>query len=255
MFVLPQSVRMEIIMKKVLVTGSSRGIGRAIALRLANDGYFVYVHAAGNIEKAKETAEIITKNGGKAEVVTADLCDIKQTQALANNVGDIDALILNASLQYRTPWAEISVDACYEQLNCNFVSSMLLIQSAVPNMKKNGWGRIVTIGSVQEAKPHPDMLVYSASKAAQTNMMQSLSLQLARDGITVNNVAPGVIYTDRNVKALSDPEYAKKVTDSIPAGFYGTPEDCAGIVSLLCSDEGRYITGQSIYVDGGKSVQ
>lgn len=255
MFVLPQSVRMEIIMKKVLVTGSSRGIGRAIALRLAKDGYFVYVHAAGNIEKAKETAEIITKNGGKAEVVTADLCDIKQTQALANNVGDIDALILNASLQYRTPWAEISVDACYEQLNCNFVSSMLLIQSAVPNMKKNGWGRIVTIGSVQEAKPHPDMLVYSASKAAQTNMMQSLSLQLARDGITVNNVAPGVIYTDRNVKALSDPEYAKKVTDSIPAGFYGTPEDCAGIVSLLCSDEGRYITGQSIYVDGGKSVQ
>lgn len=242
-------------MKKVLVTGSSRGIGRAIALRLAKDGYFVYVHAAGNIEKAKETAEIITKNGGKAEVVTADLCDIKQTQALANNVGDIDALILNASLQYRTPWAEISVDACYEQLNCNFVSSMLLIQSAVPNMKKNGWGRIVTIGSVQEAKPHPDMLVYSASKAAQTNMMQSLSLQLARDGITVNNVAPGVIYTDRNVKALSDPEYAKKVTDSIPAGFYGTPEDCAGIVSLLCSDEGRYITGQSIYVDGGKSVQ
>ena len=255
MFVLPQRVRMEIIMKKVLVTGSSRGIGRAIALRLAKDGYFVYVHAAGNIEKAKETAEIITKNGGKAEVVTADLCDIKQTQALANNVGDIDALILNASLQYRTPWAEISVDACYEQLNCNFVSSMLLIQSAVPNMKKNGWGRIVTIGSVQEAKPHPDMLVYSASKAAQTNMMQSLSLQLARDGITVNNVAPGVIYTDRNVKALSDPEYAKKVTDSIPAGFYGTPEDCAGIVSLLCSDEGRYITGQSIYVDGGKSVQ
>lgn len=242
-------------MKKVLVTGSSRGIGRAIALRLAKDGYFVYVHAAGNIEKAKETAEIITKNGGKAEVVTADLCDIKQTQALANRVGDIDALILNASLQYRTPWAEISVDACYEQLNCNFVSSMLLIQSAVPNMKKNGWGRIVTIGSVQEAKPHPDMLVYSASKAAQTNMMQSLSLQLARDGITVNNVAPGVIYTDRNVKALSDPEYAKKVTDSIPAGFYGTPEDCAGIVSLLCSDEGRYITGQSIYVDGGKSVQ
>ena len=242
-------------MKKVLVTGSSRGIGRAIALRLAKDGYFVYVHAAGNIEKAKETVEIITKNGGKAEVVTADLCDIKQTQALANNVGDIDALILNASLQYRTPWAEISVDACYEQLNCNFVSSMLLIQSAVPNMKKNGWGRIVTIGSVQEAKPHPDMLVYSASKAAQTNMMQSLSLQLARDGITVNNVAPGVIYTDRNVKALSDPEYAKKVTDSIPAGFYGTPEDCAGIVSLLCSDEGRYITGQSIYVDGGKSVQ
>ena len=132
---------------------------------------------------------------------------------------------------------------------------MLLVQAAVPHMKKAGWGRVITVGSVQEAKPHPDMLVYSASKAAQTNMMRSLSVQLARDGITVNNVAPGVIYTDRNVEALSNPEYAKKVTDSIPVGFYGEPEDCAGIVSLLCSEDGRYITGQSIYVDGGKSVQ
>lgn len=242
-------------MKKALVTGSSRGIGRAIAVRLAGDGYFVYVHAAANAEKAHETADIITQNGGKARVVTADLRDIRQTEELASRVGDVDVLVLNASLQYRTPWREITAEACYEQLNCNFVSSMLLIQAAVPYMKNNGWGRIVTIGSVQEAKPHPDMLVYSASKAAQTNMVQSLSLQLAKDGITVNNVAPGVIYTDRNVQALADPAYAKQVTDSIPVGFYGQPEDCAGLVSLLCSDEGRYITGQSMYVDGGKSVQ
>jgi NAD(P)-dependent dehydrogenase (short-subunit alcohol dehydrogenase family) len=108
---------------------------------------------------------------------------------------------------------------------------------------------------VQETKPHPDMLVYSASKAAQTNMVQSLALQLAKEGITVNNVAPGVIYTDRNVEALSDAAYAQKVKDSIPVGFYGEPEDCAGIVSLLCSEEGRYITGQSLYIDGGKSIQ
>ena len=222
---------------------------------MAKDGYFVYVHAAGNIEKARETAEIIAQNGGQAEVVTANLCNIEQTKALAEKMMDLDVLILNASLQYRTPWNEITVEACYEQLNCNFVSSMLLIQSSVPNMKKKGWGRIVTIGSVQEAKPHPDMLVYSASKAAQTNMVHSLSLQLAPYGITVNNVAPGVIYTDRNVEALSDAEYAKKVTSSIPVGFYGQPEDCAGIVSLLCSDEGRYITGQSIFVDGGKGIQ
>ena len=170
-------------------------------------------------------------------------------------MGDIDALVLNASLQYRNHWEEIPLSEVYEQLNCNFVSSLMLIQAAVPNMKKKGRGRIVTVGSVQEAKPHPDMLIYSASKAAQTNMVKSLSLQLAPFGITVNNMAPGVIYTDRNVEALSDPEYAKKVTDSIPVGFYGTPDDCAGTVSLLCSDEGRYITGQSIYVDGGKSVQ
>jgi NAD(P)-dependent dehydrogenase (short-subunit alcohol dehydrogenase family) len=99
------------------------------------------------------------------------------------------------------------------------------------------------------------MLVYSASKAAQTNMMMSLALQLARDGITVNNVAPGVILTDRNSDALADEKYAKIVSDSIPVGFFGTPEDCEGLVSLLCSDEGRYITGQNIFVDGGKGIK
>ena len=242
-------------MKTAFVTGSSRGIGRAIAIRLAQDGYKVIVHGAKNIAKANETKQIIEHNGGVAEVFVSDLTDVEKTRELCEMVKETDVLILNASLQYRTPWQEITTKACYEQLNCNFVSSMMLIQAVADNMKKKGWGRIVTIGSVQEAKPHPDMLVYSASKAAQTNMMQSLSLQLAKDGITVNNVAPGVIYTDRNVEALSDPEYAKKVTDSIPVGFYGEPEDCAGIVSLLCSDEGRYITGQNIFVDGGKSVQ
>lgn len=242
-------------MKTALITGSSRGIGRAIAIRLAKDGYKVIVHYAGNEAKALETRDSILQQGGQAEVIGANLCDLAQTQQLASAIGGVDVLVLNASVQYRTPWQEISVEACYDQLNCNFVSSMLLIQAVVEHMKAQKWGRIITIGSVQEAKPHPDMLVYSASKAAQTNMMQSLSLQLAKDGITVNNVAPGVIYTDRNVEALSDAAYAQKVKDAIPVGFYGEPEDCAGIVSLLCSEDGRYITGQSIYVDGGKSIQ
>lgn len=241
-------------MKKALVTGSSRGIGRAIAVRLAGDGYFVYVHAAGNLEKANETRDMILQNGGSAAVLTADLRNVKETQRLAESTRDADVLVLNASLQYRTPWRDITVEESYEQLNCDLLSSLLLIQSAVPYMQSRGWGRIVTVGSVQEAKPHPDMLIYSASKAAQTNMMRSLALQLAKDGITVNNVAPGVIYTDRNTAALADPDYAAKVRESIPVGFYGKPEDCAGIVSLLCSEEGRYITGQSIFVDGGKSA-
>lgn len=242
-------------MKTALVTGSSRGIGRAIAVRLAKDGFKVFVHGAGNIEKAEETKSIIEQSGGLAEILICDLTNLDNTEKLCKEIKNIDVIVLNASIQYRTPWQQININECYKQLNCNFISSMLLIQSVVDNMRKNKWGRIITIGSVQEAKPHPDMLIYSASKAAQTNMVQSLSLQLAKDGITVNNVAPGVIYTDRNFEALSNLEYAKKVTDSIPVGFYGEPEDCAGIVSLLCSEEGRYITGQNIFVDGGKSVQ
>ena len=241
--------------KKALVTGSSRGIGRAIAVELAQCGAEVVVHCAGNVAKAEETVGIIKSNGGCAFAVTADLSDSENVQGLIEKIGDIDILILNASMQFRNKWENITVEEFYKQVNCNFLASMLLIQQAVPHMRAQKWGRIVTIGSVQEAKPHPDMLVYSASKAAQTNMVQSLSLQLAPDGITVNNVAPGVIYTDRNVEALSDLDYAKKVTDSIPVGFYGEPEDCAPTVALLCSENGRYITGQSIYIDGGKSVQ
>ena len=242
-------------MKTAFVTGSSRGIGRAIALRLAKDGFKVIIHGATNSKHLESLKEEIIQNGGTAESLFANLMDLEETKRLAEKLTNVDILVLNASVQYRTPWQEISVSDCYDHLNCNFISSLMLIQSIVENMKNKGWGRIITIGSVQEVKPHPDMLVYSASKAAQENMMRSLSLQLAKYGITVNNIAPGVIYTDRNVEALSDPVYAKKVTDSIPVGFYGEPKDCTGIVSLLCSDEGRYITGQSIYVDGGKSVQ
>ncbi len=242
-------------MKTAFVTGSSRGIGRAIAVRLAKDGYKVIVHGASNVEKTLQTVDIIQQNGGEAEYVTADLRDPLSAADVVKKISGIDVLVLNASVQYKKPWRQINIDDCRDQINCNFVSSLMMIQAAVPHMQKNGWGRIITIGSVQERKPHPDMLVYSATKAAQSNMMQSLSLQLAKDGITVNNIAPGVIYTDRNVEALSDPEYARKVTDSIPLGFYGEPEDCAGIVSLICSDGGRYITGQNIFVDGGKSVQ
>lgn len=241
--------------KKALVTGSSRGIGRAIALGLAQDGYEIFVHYAGNVEKAREVQAIITENGGRAHLVQGDLCAPASAEAILAQTGPVDVLALNASVQIRRPWAQISLEECMRQLQCNFISSLEMIQLFAPAMQAKGWGRIVTIGSVQERKPHPDMLVYSAAKAAQTNMVQSLSLQLAADGVTVNNVAPGVIYTDRNVEALSDPEYAKKVTASIPVGFYGEAEDCAGMVRLLCSDAGRYITGQSIFVDGGKSVQ
>jgi len=241
--------------KRALVTGSSRGIGREIALALAKDGFEIVLHCAGNVAKAQEVKAIIEANGGTASILQADLCQLEDTARLAQNAGEIDVLVLNASLQIRNHWDTIPTTDCLQQLNCNFVSSLMLIQKLVPHMREKKWGRIVTIGSVQERKPHPDMLVYSASKAAQTNMVHSLSLQLAKDGITVNNVAPGVIYTDRNVEALSDPEYAQKVMDLIPVGFYGEPSDCAAMVSLLCSEQGRYITGQSIYIDGGKGIQ
>ena len=240
--------------KKALVTGASRGIGSAIALELARSGADVTVHYAGNAAAAQNICDQIRAMGRQSSIVQADLSDPAACDGLMKKVGAVDILVLNASMQIKKPWETITDEDFDRQINCNLRASMKLIQQAVPAMREKKWGRIVTIGSVQEKKPHPDMLVYSASKAAQTMLVQSLALQVAKDGITINNVAPGVIYTDRNVEALSDPEYAQKVRDSIPVGFYGEKEDCAYLVRLLCSDEGRYITGQNYFVDGGKSL-
>ena len=113
-------------MKTALVTGASRGIGRAIALRLAKDGYRVIVHCAGNLEKANDAAEKIKSEGGQAQVVQCDLRNPEKAKELIAQTGPVDVLVLNASIQYRTPWQEISLDACYEQLNCNLVSSLVL---------------------------------------------------------------------------------------------------------------------------------
>ena len=244
--------------KRALVTGSSRGIGRAIALSLAEAGADVIVHCTGRPDAAAQVVGEITAMGRKSFYIQKNLMDADCADVIMARVretfGNLDILVLNASIQYKKPWESITAQDFADQINVNTRASMLLMQSAVPDMKAQGWGRIVAIGSVQEARPHPDMLIYSASKAAQTMMIKSLASQLAPFGITCNSIAPGVIYTDRNVEALSDPVYAKKVTDSIPVRFYGEPQDCAGAALLLCSDAGRYITGQSLYVDGGKSL-
>ena len=128
------------------------------------------------------------------------------------------------------------------------------MQLYAKSMKAKRWGRIVTVGSVQQYKPHKDMAVYAATKSAVMSFVRNIGKQLAPYGVTVNNLNPGVIATPRNDKALSDPEYRKKVLDGIPMGYAGEAEDMAGAALLLCSEEGRYITGIDLLVDGGMSL-
>ena len=118
-------------------------------------------------------------------------------------------------------------------------------------MKAKGWGRIVTIGSVNQYNNHPELSFYGVTKAAQKKMVENIAPSLAPFGVTVNNIAPGAIETPRNDAALADDGFRKKVVASIPAGYVGNPKDMNGAALLLCSDEGRYITGSEIIVDGG----
>lgn len=244
--------------KRALVTGSTRGIGREILLTLARAGAEVVVHGIEKSAVADDFLEECRKAGVPASFVPGDLSlpngGRSFGETVLREVGPVDIVVLNASIQIRKPWREISAAEGEVQMQTNLLASLEILQTFVPSMQAKKWGRIVSIGSVQETKPHPEMLMYSASKAAQTNMIRSLARQLAGDGITVNNLAPGVILTDRNVSALADPAYAKAVKAAIPVGFFGEASDCAGAALLLCSDAGRYITGQSLCVDGGMSL-
>ncbi len=244
--------------RRALVTGSSRGIGRSIALALAEAGAHVAVHYTGQRAKAGETVAAAAQFGVKAIAVQAELTDLTAVERLHADVlaqlGAPDILVLNASVQFRTPWREIAAAAAQQQLAVNFVASLRLIQLCEPVMTAQRWGRILAIGSVQQRKPHPDMAAYAASKAAQCNLVANLAAQLAPLGITINNLAPGVINTDRNTTALADPVYAARLRARIPAGRFGDAGDCAGAALLLCSDAGSYITGQDLQVDGGMSL-
>lgn len=232
-----------------LVTGSSRGIGRAIALGLAECGATVAVHGT----KPGKALDEALASVPRSIAVTGDLSDPDVPARLVAEVKP-DILVANASIQIRKPWAEVTQAEAEQQMQVNFHATLKMIQAAVPAMRAKNWGRILTIGSVQQHLPHPDMIVYAGSKSAQENLVRNLAKQLGPYGITINNLAPGVILTDRNTKALADESYAERVRSMVPLRYFGEPEDCIGAALLLCSDAGRYITGADLLVDGGMAL-
>ena len=232
---------------RVLVTGSTQGIGKAIAEGFIARGDEVIVHCSVDMEKAERVrAEI-----GAYGAVVADLSRADEVRSLYDKTGDVDCLVLNASVQYKEPWEKISDDTFDKQIAVNIKSTLILFQSYCESMKKKGFGRIVTIGSVNQHRQHPELVVYSATKCAVMSMVRNIAKQVAPFGVTVNNVAPGAIATPRNADVHGDEEKRRAVEGIIPVGRFGTPDDCVGAVLLLCSEQGSYITGADIVVDGG----
>jgi len=244
--------------KTALVTGGSQGIGKSISLALAEFGADIVINYRSNDGLAVETAREITGMGRKCWLIKNDISKLDSFREISDFVKkeniEIDILVLNASVQYRTSWDKVPADEFETQINTNFRASLFLIQEFYPAMEKKGWGRIVTVGSVQQLRPHKQMIVYAASKMAQMSMVKSLAHQFAAHGVTINNLAPGTIMTGRNEGVLQDATYKALVESKIPMGYIGDPDDCAGIALVLCSDAGRYITGQDVYADGGMGL-
>jgi glucose 1-dehydrogenase len=244
--------------KTALVTGSSQGIGKAITLALAEYGADTIIHYRGDRKDADDVAEQAKKLGSKACLIQSDLSENGAVQNFVERLNQIvkrvDILVINASAQLPAVWEDILESDIDIQFNTNFKATFLLIQNLAPQMVANGWGRILTIGSVQQMKPHPNMLIYAATKSAVLNLVQNMAMQLADKGVTVNNLAPGVIDTPRIEEEVPESEDRINKRMETPVGKIGNPEDCAAMALLLCSEAGNFITGQNIFVDGGMSL-
>ncbi len=234
---------------KILVTGSTQGIGKAIAKAFVQKGDEVIVHCSKDLEKAQRVCTEI----GASSAVTCDLGDMMEVESLYSKTGEVDCLILNASVQFKENWLDISEETFDKQLTVNVKSTLKLMQAYYPKMKEQGFGRIVTIGSVNQYRNHPELTLYSATKCAVMSLVKNVAKQVAPFGVTVNNVAPGAIATPRNQGVYDDEEKRKAVESVIPVGRFGESEDIVGAVLMLC-EKNSYITGTDIIIDGGMSL-
>ncbi|GAB3954110.1 SDR family oxidoreductase [Spirosoma harenae] len=241
--------------KKALVTGASQGIGKAIAIQLAEAGCDVVIHFHENREDAETVAETIRQMGLKAYLLQADLQETAQAILLGEQAweiaGGLDILVNNAGVSYKKHFLDVT-ETDFEQFsNVNFRSTTFLTQSVARNMVKHSVaGSIWTITSVNGIRPGLGLSLYGATKGALEILMKGVAMELGPHNIRVNTLAIGAVQTDINRLVWENPDLLQEVTDGIPAGRLGQPEEIASVlVDLIAS--GSYLTGSTITVDGG----
>ncbi|HCY1415402.1 TPA: 3-oxoacyl-[acyl-carrier-protein] reductase [Staphylococcus aureus] len=239
--------------KSALVTGASRGIGRSIALQLAEEGYNVAVNYAGSKEKAEAVVEEIKAKGVDSFAIQANVADADEVKAMIKEVvsqfGSLDVLVNNAGITRDNLLMRMKEQEWDDVIDTNLKGVFNCIQKATPQMLRQRSGAIINLSSVVGAVGNPGQANYVATKAGVIGLTKSAARELASRGITVNAVAPGFIVSDMT-DALSD-ELKEQMLTQIPLARFGQDTDIANIVAFLASDKAKYITGQTIHVNGG----
>ncbi|HDF8164548.1 TPA: 3-oxoacyl-[acyl-carrier-protein] reductase [Staphylococcus aureus] len=239
--------------KSALVTGASRGIGRSIALQLAEEGYNVAVNYAGSKEKAEAVVEEIKAKGVDSFAIQANVADADEVKAMIKEVvsqfGSLDVLVNNAGITRDNLLMCMKEQEWDDVIDTNLKGVFNCIQKATPQMLRQRSGAIINLSSVVGAVGNPGQANYVATKAGVIGLTKSAARELASRGITVNAVAPGFIVSDMT-DALSD-ELKEQMLTQIPLARFGQDTDIANTVAFLASDKAKYITGQTIHVNGG----
>jgi glucose 1-dehydrogenase len=242
--------------KNAVVTGSSKGIGRAIATRLGRDGANVIVNYNSDPRGAEEAVREIRAFGVRAEALQADLGSLTSVQGLmASSVevlGSLDILVNNAGIEAHAPFWDVTEADFDRVLSVNLKGVFFATQAMVRHLRTSGRpGRVINISSVHEEIPFPNFAAYCASKGGLKMLTRNLAVELGPLGITVNSIAPGAIETPINTALLNDTVKLRSLLAQIPLGRLGKPEDVAGLAAFLASDEAAYVTGSTYFIDGG----
>lgn len=239
-----------------IVTGAATGIGKAIATAMASEGASVVIDYVGAPVQANAVVQSIQASGGKALAVPADVSNPDQVSQLIqktiDSFGRLDILVNNAGLEYKHPFTEFPFDLWQKVIAVDLTGPFLCAQAASQAMiRQGGGGRIVNISSVHEDLPMPTNAPYCAAKGGLRMLMRTIAVELAPYKITVNNIAPGAIYTPIDADVESNRAIEGKLMSEIPLGRWGKPEEVAALAVFLASESASYCTGGTFFIDGG----